>query len=64
MKLPILLLLLTFPSLNAQSGFTSQQSGMTGTIRGLNVVSKKVIWVSGTKGEFSVTHNGGYTKTE
>ncbi len=61
MKLPILLLLLTFPSLNAQSGFTSQQSGMTGTIRGLNVVSKKVIWVSGTKGEFSVTHNGGYT---
>jgi photosystem II stability/assembly factor-like uncharacterized protein len=34
---------------------------MTGTIRGLDVVSKKVIWVSGTKGEFSVTADGGKT---
>jgi len=46
--------------LSAQS-FTDHQTGMTGSIRGLDVVSKNVIWVSGTKGEFSVTRNGGKT---
>jgi photosystem II stability/assembly factor-like uncharacterized protein len=54
-----LLFLFLFPALHAQSGFNSQQSGMTGTIRGLDVVAEKVVWVSGTKGEFSVTRNGG-----
>jgi len=34
---------------------------MTGTIRGLDVVSENVIWISGTGGEFSVTRNGGTT---
>ena len=34
---------------------------MTGTIRGLDVVSEKVIWISGTGGEFSVTRDGGAT---
>lgn len=53
-------LLLTLP-LSAQNGFEEQETGMTGSIRGLDVVSRKVIWVSGTNGEFSVTRNGGYT---
>ncbi|MCX6227247.1 MAG: oxidoreductase [Bacteroidia bacterium] len=48
-------------SLPAQPGFTDHQTGMTGSIRGLDVVSKKVIWISGTQGEFSVTHDGGKT---
>jgi len=45
----------------AQSGFVEQESGMTGSIRGLDVVTSRIVWVSGTKGEFSMTRNGGYT---
>ena len=45
----------------AQPAFTSHQTGMTGSMRGLDVVSKKVVWISGSKGEFSVTQNGGKT---
>ncbi|MFA6128679.1 MAG: hypothetical protein WC699_15375 [Bacteroidales bacterium] len=43
----------------AQPSLTDQKAGMTGSLRGLDVVSKKVVWVSGTKGEFSVTRDGG-----
>lgn len=53
-------LILALP-LTGQSALTLQKTGMTGSMRGLDVVSKKVIWISGTKGEFSVTHNGGKT---
>jgi photosystem II stability/assembly factor-like uncharacterized protein len=38
-------------------------TGLTGTLRGLHAVDKKVIWVSGTKGEFAVTTDGGKTWT-
>jgi len=34
---------------------------MTGSLRGLDMVTNRVIWVSGTNGEFSNTRNGGYT---
>lgn len=47
-------------ALSAQN-FIDQEAGMTGSIRGLDVVTKRVVWVSGTHGEFSVTRNGGYT---
>jgi len=55
------LTILSFLSLqlSAQPHFTDHQTGMTGSIRGLDVVSKKVIWISGTRGEFSVTRDGG-----
>ncbi len=55
------LLLLTFPLANAQTDFTRQESGMTGSMRGLDALPKKVVWISGTKGEFSVTVNSGKT---
>lgn len=54
------LLSLSLP-VSAQPSFTDIQTGMTGSLRGLSVVSEKVVWVSGTKGEFSVTQNGGKT---
>jgi photosystem II stability/assembly factor-like uncharacterized protein len=57
---PVLFLVLSLP-IFAQSGFVEQESGMTGSIRGLDVVTSRIVWVSGTKGEFSVTRNGGYT---
>jgi photosystem II stability/assembly factor-like uncharacterized protein len=47
--------------LAAQPALTSHQTGMTGTMRGLDVVSKKVVWISGTNGEFSLTRDGGKT---
>ena len=47
--------------LRAQPTSTTHQTGMTGSMRGLDVVSKKVVWISGTKGEFSVTRDGGKT---
>jgi len=60
--LSTLILVLTLSSsLSAQSGFMDYPTGMTGSMRGLNVVSEKVIWISGTKGEFSVTRDGGKT---
>lgn len=34
-------------------------SGNRVSLRGLSVVSKKVFWVSGTKGTIGITHNGG-----
>jgi photosystem II stability/assembly factor-like uncharacterized protein len=59
----ILLFICLFISLpiGAQTGFDEQETGMTGSLRGLDVVSRRVVWVSGAKGEFSVTRNGGYT---
>lgn len=56
----ISVLFVTTLALPAQSGFEEQETGMTGSIRGLDVVSGSVVWVSGTKGEFSVTKNNGY----
>ncbi|MFA5815868.1 MAG: hypothetical protein WC865_09650 [Bacteroidales bacterium] len=34
----------------ARNGFTEQKTGMTGSMRGLDVVSKKVVWISCTNG--------------
>jgi photosystem II stability/assembly factor-like uncharacterized protein len=45
----------------AQSLLTENPTGMTGSIRGLDVVSNQVVWISGTKGEFTVTRNSGET---
>lgn len=60
--LPVLAFLLMLSwQLSAQTGFEEQAAGMTGTIRGIDVVTNRVVWVSGSKGEFSVTHNGGKT---
>jgi photosystem II stability/assembly factor-like uncharacterized protein len=65
MKKPLFLLLtiaaLLPLALFAQSGFETQDAGMTGSLRGLSAVTARVVWVSGTKGEFSLTKNGGYT---
>jgi photosystem II stability/assembly factor-like uncharacterized protein len=59
---PLLAFFLVFSvSLFAQPEFHLHNTGMTGTIRGLHAVSKKVIWISGTKGEFSRTCDGGKT---
>jgi photosystem II stability/assembly factor-like uncharacterized protein len=55
-----LIFVLTLP-LSAQNGFTEQEARMTGSLRGLDVVSASVVWVSGSGGEFSVTRNKGYT---
>ncbi len=59
MKTFLALFLMVSLRLTAQSGFEVQETGMTGSIRGLDVVSKKVVWVSGTQGEFSMTRDGG-----
>jgi len=36
-----------------------QNSGSTADFRGLSVVSRNVVWASGTKGTFALTTNGG-----
>jgi photosystem II stability/assembly factor-like uncharacterized protein len=48
-------------SLAAQTPLEIMPTGMTGTIRGLDVVSDSVVWISGSNGEFSMTRNGGRT---
>lgn len=58
----VIVFLLTFPLvLSAQNGISGYQTGMTGSMRGLDVVSEKVVWISGTNGEFSVTGDQGKT---
>jgi len=56
----ILLFCLSLP-LSAQPVFTQHTTGMTGTMRGLHAFSKDVVWISGTRGEFSMTRDGGTT---
>ncbi|MFH0760403.1 MAG: oxidoreductase [Bacteroidota bacterium] len=55
------LILPGFLGLTTFNKLTTQKTGMTGTIRGLDVVSEKVIWISGTGGEYSFTSDGGTT---
>jgi len=55
-----LISILLFP---VQLPAAQKLTGLTGTLRGLHAVDKKVIWVSGTKGEFALTTNGGKTWT-
>ncbi len=39
----------------------TQQSGLTSSFRGLSAVSEKIAWVSGTKGSYARTIDGGQT---
>ncbi len=47
--------------LSGLQNLSGVKTGMTGTMRGLHAVSDKVIWISGTKGEFAVTRDAGKT---
>ncbi|MCK5820841.1 MAG: hypothetical protein KAH17_03100 [Bacteroidales bacterium] len=37
----------------------SHQTGMTGTMRGIDVVDEQTVWISGSRGEFCTTSDGG-----
>lgn len=39
--------------------FESYDTGLTGTLRGLDVVDQETVWISGTDGAFSMTSDGG-----
>jgi len=58
----ILFIFILLPlNLSGYQTLTDVKTGMTGTMRGLHAISDKVIWVSGTKGEFAVTRDAGKT---
>jgi photosystem II stability/assembly factor-like uncharacterized protein len=59
---PFLFIFLLLPlHLSGLQNLSGVKTGMTGTMRGLHAVSDKVIWISGTKGEFAVTRDAGKT---
>ena len=43
--------------------FESQVSGMTGSMRAVDVVDKNTVWMSGSGGEFATTSDGGQSWT-
>jgi photosystem II stability/assembly factor-like uncharacterized protein len=59
----ILLAAVFFQSCNSISTssftITEHQTGMTGSMRGVDVVNKKTVWISGSGGEFCTTSDGG-----
>jgi photosystem II stability/assembly factor-like uncharacterized protein len=54
-------LLLCFLSTIQAQSWTPQMSNTTASLRGVSVVSDKVVWASGTKGTYLMTKDGGAT---
>ena len=68
MKQPAILMLIAVLALGSNScnnissesfAITEHQTGMTGSMRGLDVVDKKIVWISGSGGEFCTTSDAG-----
>jgi photosystem II stability/assembly factor-like uncharacterized protein len=57
----IFFLLFSIFLLPVQLPASQKLTALTGTLRGLHAVDKKVIWISGTKGEYALTTDGGKT---
>ena len=63
MRSPFLLLLTLSAQASAQAQWVAQPSGTDADLRGLSVVSRGVVWASGTHGTVLHTTNGGKTWT-
>lgn len=58
------LLLMSAPHVSAQvyeTQWEEQKSGLASSLRGLCAVNEKIVWVSGTRGSFARTIDGGQT---
>jgi photosystem II stability/assembly factor-like uncharacterized protein len=63
MKTLILLFLMFFPLISINAQWQKQNIDTKASLRGLSVVSEKVIWASGTQGTFLRSVDGGKTWT-